>query len=87
MEEDGLFGVAYEGFRVVWVAECLQNGTWTARYCWHRGTDAAAAHALQTDVMDGKSRRLPGTYATEDAAIEAIRDAVRLESRWEPRPP
>lgn len=87
MEEEGLFGVAVEGFRVVWVAERLQNGTWTARYCWHRGTDAAAARALQADVLDGKSRRLAGTYKTEEEALEAIRESVRLESRWDPKHP
>lgn len=81
-EEDGLFGVAFEGFRVVWVVERLQNGTWTARYCWHRGTDAAAAAALQTDVLNGRSRRLPGTYQTEQETLDAIHEAIRLEARW-----
>ncbi|MBY4898066.1 hypothetical protein [Cupriavidus sp. AU9028] len=82
MEDEGLFGVALEGVRVVWVTEQLQSGCWTARYCWHKGEDAAAAQALQAAVLNGRSRRLPGLYASEDAARAAIREAVRMELRW-----
>jgi hypothetical protein len=81
MEDRELFGVALEGCRVIWVAERLQNGTWTARYCWHRGTDAQASRALQEDVLNGKSRRLPGAYDSEAATVEAIRQSVQIESR------
>jgi hypothetical protein len=83
MEDQQLFGEAIEGCRVIWVAECLQDGTWTARYCWHRGTDAVASRALQEDVLNGKSRRLPGVFQSRADTIEAIRQAVLIESKWE----
>ncbi|AOY93589.1 hypothetical protein BKK79_18610 [Cupriavidus sp. USMAA2-4] len=80
---DELFGVEFEGFRVVWVAERLQDGKWTARYCWRFGIDGEASKALQADVLNGRSRRLLGLFDTESDTIEAIKEAVLLESKWD----
>lgn len=76
------FGVVFEDFRLIWVAERLQDGKWTARYCWRPGTTEAAGRALQEDALNGKSRRLLGQYDTEAETIEAIKQAVLLEARW-----
>ncbi|MFJ4289624.1 hypothetical protein ACIP1U_07485 [Cupriavidus sp. NPDC089707] len=79
------FGEVFEDFRLVWVAEQLQDGKWTARYCWHYGTSAAAGRALQEAVLNGKSRRLLGHFGTEAETIAAIKQAVLLEAKWQPR--
>ncbi len=84
VENEAPFGVVYEDFRVVWVAEQLQDGKWTARYCWHPGTSEAAGKALQEAVLNGKSRRLLGQFATEAETVEAIKQAVLLEAKWSP---
>jgi len=77
------FGVEFEGFRVVWVAECLQDGKWTARYCWRVGTDSEACKALQADVLNGRSRRLLGLFDSEADTVAAIKEAILLESKWD----
>ncbi|MDF3839405.1 hypothetical protein P3W85_41675 [Cupriavidus basilensis] len=82
MSEDEPFGVVFEDFRVIWVAERLQNGTWTARYCWHPGTSAASGKALQAAVLGGKSKRLLGDFKTEQETVAAIKAAVLLEAKW-----
>ena len=84
VDEEEPFGIVFEDYRLVWVAERLQDGKWTARYCWHRGTSAAAARALLEDVLNGKSRRLLGQFDTEAETVEAIKQAVRLEAKWSP---
>ncbi|WP_171516886.1 hypothetical protein [Cupriavidus necator] len=84
VENEAPFGVVYEDFRVIWVAEQLQDGKWTARYCWHPGTSAAAGKSLQEAVLNGKSRRLLGQFDTEAETIAAIKQAVLLEAKWSP---
>ncbi|WP_354684803.1 hypothetical protein [Cupriavidus necator] len=84
VEKEEPFGQVYEDFRLVWVAEQLQDGKWTARYCWHHGTSAAAGKALQEAVLNGKSRRLLGHFNTEAETIAAIKEAVLLEAKWNP---
>ncbi|BDB24631.1 hypothetical protein Tamer19_18240 [Cupriavidus sp. TA19] len=76
------FGEVFEDFRLVWVAEQLQDGKWTARYCWHHGISEGAGRALQEAVLNGKSRRLLGHFDTEAETIEAIKQAVLLEAKW-----
>ena len=83
MDEDLSFGIVFEGYRLIWVAEQLQDGKWTARYCWHHGTSEAAGKALQQDVLNGKSKRLLGLFETEDETIVAIKEAVLLEAKWQ----
>ncbi|MFC4338249.1 hypothetical protein [Cupriavidus numazuensis] len=83
-DDQAPFGVVFEDFRLIWVAERLQDGKWTARYCWQPGTTEAADRALQEAVLNGKSRRLLGHYDTEAETIEAIKQAVLLEARWSP---
>lgn len=73
-----------KNFRVVWVAERLQDGKWTARYCWQHGTSHAAGKVLQEAVLNGKSRRLLGQFDTEADTIAAIKEAVLLEAKWVP---
>lgn len=85
MNEEEPFGVVFEDFRLIWVAERLQDGKWTARYCWHRGTSEEAGKALQADVLNGKSKRLLGLFDTEAETIAAIKDAVLLEAKWSGR--
>lgn len=85
VDDQTSFGVVFEDFRLVWVAEQLQDGKWTARYCWRLGTNEAAGKALQEDALNGKSRRLLGQYDTEAETIEAIKQAVLLEAKWSPR--
>ncbi|GAB7548720.1 MULTISPECIES: hypothetical protein [unclassified Cupriavidus] len=82
MDEDEPFGVVFEDFRVIWVAERLQDGTWTARYCWSPGTSEASGKALQEAVLSGKSKRLLGDFKTEEETIDAIKAAVLLEAKW-----
>ena len=55
----------------------------TARYCCHRGTSEAAGKALQQDVLNGKSKRLLGLFASEEETIAAIKEAVLLEAKWQ----
>ncbi len=85
MDEEESFGVVFEDFRLIWVAERLQDGKWTARYCWHKGTSAEAGKALRADVENGKSRRLLGLFDSEAETIAAIKDAVLLEAKWDGR--
>ena len=85
MVEDEQFGWVLEHFRVVWVVEPLQDGTWTARYCWRPGIDHDASRALHDDVLNGKSRRLRGVYTTETETVTAIQQAILLEARWSRR--
>ncbi|WP_454720897.1 MULTISPECIES: hypothetical protein [Cupriavidus] len=82
MDEDEPFGVVFEDFRVIWVAERLQDGTWTARYCWHPGTSEASAKALQAAVLSGRSKRLLGEFKSEEDTVAAIKAAVLLEAKW-----
>lgn len=82
MEAEEAFGEVFEDYRLIWVAEQLQDGKWTARYCWHPGTSIDAGRALQRDVLNGKSKRLLGLFPTEAETIEAIREAVLLEAKW-----
>lgn len=82
MESEEAFGEVYEDFRVIWVAEQLQDGKWTARYCWHAGTSFEAGKALQRDVLNGKSKRLLGLFPTEADTVVAIKEAVLLEAKW-----
>ncbi len=84
VEKEEPFGEVFEDFRVVWVAERLQDGKWTARYCWQHGTSDAAGKALQEAVLNGKSRRLLGQFDTEVDTIAAIKEAVLLEAKWVP---
>ncbi|ABF08867.1 hypothetical protein ACUXAV_000429 [Cupriavidus metallidurans] len=77
------FGEVFEGCRVIWVVEQLQDGKWTARYCWHAGTSAESGRALQRDVLNGKSKRLLALCPTEAETIAAIKEAVLLEARWQ----
>ena len=81
---DESFGEVFEDFRLVWVAEQLQDGKWTARYCWHHGTSESAGRALQEAVLNGKSRRLLGHFDTEAETVDAIKQAVLLEAKWQP---
>jgi hypothetical protein len=83
METDEPFGEVFEDYRVIWVVEQLQDGKWTARYCWHEGTSIEAGKALQRDVLNGKSKRLLGLFTTEAETIAAIREAVLLEAKWQ----
>lgn len=76
------FGEVFEDFRLIWVAERLQDGKWTARYCWHAGTSVEAGKALQRDVLNGKSRRLLGLFSSEAETVAAIKEAVLLEAKW-----
>ena len=87
VDEEEPFGVVFEDFRLIWVAERLQDGKWTARYCWHRGISAEAGRALQEDVLNGKSRRLLGQFESEADVIVAIKEAVLLEAKWGPARP
>lgn len=82
MESEEPFGEVFEDYRVIWVVEQLQDGKWTARYCWHEGTSIDAGKALQRDVLNGKSKRLLALYPTEAEAITAIKEAVLLEAKW-----
>ncbi|KJK21654.1 hypothetical protein UB46_26075 [Burkholderiaceae bacterium 16] len=82
MDEDEPFGVVFEDFRVIWVAERLQDGTWTARYCWSPGTSEASGRALRAAVLGGKSKRLLGDFKTEEETVDAIKAAVLLEAKW-----
>ncbi|AGW91013.1 MULTISPECIES: hypothetical protein [Cupriavidus] len=84
VENEEPFGEVFKDFRLVWVAEQLQDGKWTARYCWQRGTSDAAGKALQEAVLNGKSRRLLGQFDTEADTIDAIKEAVLLEAKWVP---
>ncbi len=84
VDDQAPFGVVFEDFRLIWVAERLQDGKWTARYCWQPGTTEASGRALQDAVLNGKSRRLLGQYDTEAETIEAIKQAVLLEAKWSP---
>lgn len=81
-EPEEPFGEVFEDYRVIWVAEQLQDGKWTARYCWHEGTSVEAGKALQRDVLNGKSKRLLGLFASEAETIAAIKEAVLLEAKW-----
>ena len=81
-EPEEPFGEVFEDYRVIWVAEQLQDGKWTARYCWHEGTSVEAGRALQRDVLNGKSKRLLGLFASEAETIAAIKEAVLLEAKW-----
>jgi hypothetical protein len=65
------------------VAEQLQDGKWTARYCWHEGTSEESGKALHRDVLNGKSKRLLALYPTEADTIAAIKEAVLLEAKWQ----
>lgn len=82
MEADEPFGEVFEDYRVIWVAEQLQDGKWTARYCWHPGTSTESGKALQRDVLNGKSKRLLGLFPTEADTIAAIKEAILLEAKW-----
>lgn len=82
METEQTFGEVFEDYRVIWVAEQLQDGKWTARYCWHAGTSVEAGKALQRDVLNGKSKRLLGLFPSEADTIAAIKNAVLLEAKW-----
>ncbi|MEN7529287.1 MULTISPECIES: hypothetical protein [unclassified Cupriavidus] len=82
MNAEEPFGEVFEDCRVIWVAEQLQDGKWTARYCWHPGTSVEAGDALHRDVLNGKSKRLLGLFESETETIAAIKEAVLLESKW-----
>ena len=82
MEAEEPFGEVFEDYRVIWVAEQLQDGKCTARYCWHPGTSLDAGKALQRDVLNGKSKRLLGLFPSEAETIAAIKEAVLLEAKW-----
>ncbi|XYI32747.1 hypothetical protein MNJPNG_11350 [Cupriavidus oxalaticus] len=45
----------------------------------------ASGRALQQAALNGKSRRLLGHFDTEAEAIAAIKQAVLLEAKWQPR--
>lgn len=83
LDAEESFGEIFKDFRLIWVAERLQDGKWTARYCWHPGTSVEAGKALQREVLNGKSKRLLGLFQSEAETIAAIKEAVLLEAKWQ----